>query len=66
MGLFKNVQMQGAQKTEPRGVYEYTLSGTVCSATQQMGFFQQPHNLKFFPLPRTAEYVKKIHFKLWL
>jgi hypothetical protein len=35
-GLFKNVQMQGAQITEPRGVYEHTLSGAVCSATQQM------------------------------
>jgi hypothetical protein len=34
-GLFKNVQMQGAQKTEPRGVYRYTLSGAVCSATKQ-------------------------------
>ena len=30
-----NVQMQGAQKIEPRGVYENTLSGAVCSATQQ-------------------------------
>jgi hypothetical protein len=40
-GLFKNVHMQGAQKTEPRGVYEYTLSGAVCSATQQMSVFQQ-------------------------
>jgi hypothetical protein len=28
-GLFKNVQMQGAQKAEPRGVYENTLSGAV-------------------------------------
>jgi hypothetical protein len=37
-GLFKNVQMLGAQKTEPRGVYKYTLSGAVCSATQQMSF----------------------------
>jgi len=41
-GLFKdpkghaNVQMQGAQKTELRSVYGYTLSGAVCSATQQM------------------------------
>jgi hypothetical protein len=35
-GLFKNVQMQGAQKTEPRGIYEYTLSGAVYNATQQM------------------------------
>jgi hypothetical protein len=40
-GLFKNVQMQGAQKTEPRGVYPkghaygYTLSGVVCSAIRQ-------------------------------
>jgi hypothetical protein len=41
LGLFKNVQMQGAQKTEPRGVYGYTLSGSVCSATQQMSVFQQ-------------------------
>jgi len=40
-GLFKNVQMQGAQKAEPRGVYEHTLSGAVCSATQQMSDFQQ-------------------------
>ena len=43
LGLFKNVQMQGAQKTEPRGVYGYTLSGAACSATQQMSVFQQPH-----------------------
>jgi hypothetical protein len=39
--LFKNVQMQGAQKVESRGVYEYTLSGAVCSATPQMSVFQQ-------------------------
>jgi histone acetyltransferase (RNA polymerase elongator complex component) len=43
-GLFKNVQMQGAQKTEPRDVYGYTLSDTVCSATQQMSVFQQSHS----------------------
>jgi adenylylsulfate kinase-like enzyme len=48
LGLFKNVQMQGAQKTEPRGVYEYTLSGAVCSATQQMSVFQQPHSACYF------------------
>ena len=42
LGLFKNVQMQGAQKSEPRGVYLNTLSGAVCSATQQMSVFQQP------------------------
>jgi len=36
LGLFKNVQMQGAQKTEPRGVYGYTLSGAVYSATKQV------------------------------
>jgi hypothetical protein len=47
-GLFKNVQMQGAQKTEPRGVYGYTLSGAVCSATQQMSVFQQPHSACYF------------------
>jgi hypothetical protein len=46
LGLFKNVQMQGAQKTEPRGVCKYTLSGAVCSATQQMSVFQQPHFIK--------------------
>jgi prepilin-type N-terminal cleavage/methylation domain-containing protein len=53
-GLFKypkghaNVQMQGAQKTESRGVYRYTLSGEVCGVTQQthralqgMSVFQQ-------------------------
>jgi hypothetical protein len=47
-GLFKNVQMQGAQKAEPRGVYLHTLSGAACSATQQtfralqgMSVFQQ-------------------------
>jgi len=28
LGLFKNVQVQGAQKAAPRGVYEHTLSGT--------------------------------------
>jgi hypothetical protein len=41
-GLFKNAQMRGAQKTEPRGVYEHSLSGAVCSATLQMSVFQQP------------------------
>jgi hypothetical protein len=50
LGLFKNVQMQGAQKTEPRGVYGYTLSGAVCSATQHMSVFQQPHAPVFRPL----------------
>jgi hypothetical protein len=44
-GLFKSVQMQGAQKAEPRGVYGYTLSGAVCSATQQMSVFQQHSNI---------------------
>jgi len=44
-GLFKNAQMQGAQKAEPRGVYGYTLSGAVCSATQQMSVFQQHANI---------------------
>jgi hypothetical protein len=48
-GLFKNIQMQGAQKTEPRGVYEYTLSGAACSATQQMSVFQQSLSTSFFP-----------------
>jgi hypothetical protein len=37
--------MQGAQKTESRGVYRYTLSGAVCSAipilSGQMSVFQQ-------------------------
>jgi hypothetical protein len=45
-GLFKNVQRQGAQKTESRCVYRYTLSGAVCSAipilSGQMSVFQQP------------------------
>jgi putative cardiolipin synthase len=40
-GLFKKVQMRGAQKTEPRGVYRHTSSGAVCSATRQMSVFQQ-------------------------
>jgi len=35
--------MQGGQKAEPRGVYRYTLSGAVYSATQQMSVFQQPY-----------------------
>ncbi|PKN38832.1 MAG: hypothetical protein CVU62_01115 [Deltaproteobacteria bacterium HGW-Deltaproteobacteria-2] len=34
--------MQGGQKAEPRGVYLHTLSGAVCSATQQLSVFQQP------------------------
>jgi len=51
LGLFKNVQMQGAQKTEPRSVYGYTLSDAVCSATQQMSVFQQsPSNPLIIPL----------------
>jgi hypothetical protein len=29
LGLFKNVQMQGAQKAEPRSVYGNTLSGAL-------------------------------------
>jgi histone acetyltransferase (RNA polymerase elongator complex component) len=50
-GLFKNVQMQGAQKTELRGVYGNTLSGAVCSATQQMSVFQQsPGNPLIIPI----------------
>ena len=53
MGLFKNVQMQGAQKTEPRGVYEYTLSGAVCSATPPMSVFQQPLNFYFWFIQAT-------------
>ena len=43
LGLFKNVQVQGAQKNEPRSVYGYTLSGAFYSATQQMSVFQQFH-----------------------
>jgi prepilin-type N-terminal cleavage/methylation domain-containing protein len=56
-GLFKypeghaNTQVQGAQKTESRGVYRYTLSGEVCSVKQQtrralqgMSVFQQPRS----------------------
>jgi len=34
-GLFKNVQMQGAQKQNREAYCKYTLSGAVCSATQQ-------------------------------
>jgi hypothetical protein len=47
--------MQGVQKAEPRGVYRYTLSSTVGSATQQtsralqgMSVFQQPRTIKLF------------------
>ena len=54
-GLFKNVQMRGAQKIEPRGVYRYTLSGAVCSATQQMSVFQQPRNLQFYSFHELVE-----------
>jgi hypothetical protein len=46
--LIRDVQMQGAQETELRGVYLHTLSGAVCSATQQMSVFQQPYFLLFF------------------
>jgi len=50
-GLFKNVQMQGVQKTELRSVYGNTLSGAVCSATQQMSVFQQsPSNPLIIPI----------------
>ena len=45
--LIRDVQMQGAQKTEPRGVYKYTLSDAVCSVTQQMSVFQQPQLDKY-------------------
>jgi len=54
-GLFKNVQMRDAQKTEPRGVYRYTLSGAVCSVTQQMSVFQQPRNLQFYSFHKRVE-----------
>ena len=51
MGLFKNVQMQGAQETELRGVYLHTLSGAVCSATQQMSVLgQSSQSLKIAPV----------------
>lgn len=50
MGLFKNIQMQGAQKNGSRGVYSNTSSDRFCSATKQthralqgMSVFQQPH-----------------------
>jgi prepilin-type N-terminal cleavage/methylation domain-containing protein len=59
-GLFKypeghaNAQVQGAQRTEPRGVYLHTSSGAVCSATQQtrralqgMSVFQRPCSCGF-------------------
>jgi len=46
-GAVQKWSLQGAQKTEPRGVYGYTLSGAVCSATQQMSVFQQPTLLTF-------------------
>ena len=49
LGLVKNVQMQGAQKTEPRSVYRNTLSGAVRSATQHMSVFQQPLIYDIFP-----------------
>ena len=49
LGLFKNVQMQDAQKTESRGVYGNTSSGAVCSATQQMSVFQQPRGMFILP-----------------
>jgi hypothetical protein len=39
--------MQGAQKTEPRGVYRHPLSGAVCSATPQMSVFQQSQTPDF-------------------
>ena len=59
-GLFKNVQMQGAQITEPRGVYGYTLSDVVCSATQHMSVFQQPLSSCFFIMIRTAEIAPSV------
>jgi hypothetical protein len=65
LGLFKNVQMQGAQKTEPRGVYGYTLSGSVCSATQQMSVFQQRRNNSLRLLARqdkNIRYKKEIFY----
>jgi ABC-type antimicrobial peptide transport system ATPase subunit len=45
-GLFKNAQVQGAQRTELRGVYRHTLSDAVCSAipilSGQMRFVKAP------------------------
>ncbi|MGA9109118.1 MAG: hypothetical protein ACLPSL_11400 [Smithella sp.] len=43
-------EMQGTQKTELRGVYRYTLSGSVCSVTQHMSVFQHPHLDNFLDL----------------
>jgi hypothetical protein len=47
-GLFKNVQLQGAQKIEPRGVYKHTLSGAVLQRNtanerivKSIGFYRQ-------------------------
>ena len=62
-GLFKNVQMQGVQKSEPRGVYLHTLSGAVCSATPHMGVFQQPlrhfENLDSIRRPKLEHFLRQ-------
>jgi hypothetical protein len=51
MGLFKNAQMQGAQKAHCEAYCKHTLSGAVCSATQQMSVFQQhSQSLKIAPV----------------
>ena len=44
-------------KNEPRGVYRYTLSGAVCSATQQMSVFQQPFFIKLTLPPTHANHA---------
>jgi hypothetical protein len=72
LGLFKNVQMQDAQKAELRGVYKYTLSSAVCSATQQMSVrvpfraFQQPHIMFSFGDQATAWCYPKDNRCCWL
>ena len=40
--LFKNVQMQGAQKPKSKAYTRNTSSDEICSATPQASVFQQP------------------------
>jgi hypothetical protein len=43
-GCSKMFRCKARKKPNREAYNEYTLSGAVCSATQQMSVFQQPHS----------------------
>ena len=57
-----NCPALSGQKAEPRGVYRHTLSGAVCSATQQLSVFQQSAGNILSIIKKTALYFARKEF----